>query len=562
MVEISALATIIGTPSTEGLALGLRGAVGLPWASLSTFGAVHVIKAMISCAIPDRLREMLGLRNVSIDSAIGLDIPAGVGKASAITDWKDISGFTAHRPNDGGSWSIRNLNQTIPHTPVGGSEIQDPASYRHYCTYAYDRTASIILSLIPTPKSGEQLRIHHFHVDTGPSQRSTRSTWELITLSASAIKLLESYALFRLGSSRLWFLTALPWCYGLVAAIVLHVLNLSQKALSLSQMDLIAGELPSPLLPGGVGKLVLNLPINIRRHPTWKVALGTGALVNTASLLWIFVILRSQPEQVVYVWVAFQVVWMLLRTVVYTVAAAESQHDGIIISESWDIASIRSRRRAVLLMMGLSKQLTTIHPRGLQSYQHDIHDAATAGKLLSQVNYTLLCELPTTSVAASMTVDIIGVIGDTVFRTMTWVAGTLDAVELYDSVLVFIACGDAICAVPSVRVLAGRPTMDPECSISSFAPRGTSAIGAPAWWVYWIPMQGHGGSQYWVHVEAEVVCGKMEGRILSSVDLHRMLQRGCWNIDCASVDEVMISLEVSRKAAAIVLNMFRDADLG
>lgn len=74
LVEISALATLIGATNAEALALGMGAAAGLPWASISTFGAVNVIKVSLAAVMSDRIREALGLRNQTVDSAIGMSL--------------------------------------------------------------------------------------------------------------------------------------------------------------------------------------------------------------------------------------------------------------------------------------------------------------------------------------------------------------------------------------------------------------------------------------------------------------------------------------------------------
>src|SRR5437667_10272727 len=74
LVEIAALSTLIGSATAESLILGNRGAAGLPWAAMSTFGSLSVVKACIAAATPSWLRETLGVRNAATDSAIGLSL--------------------------------------------------------------------------------------------------------------------------------------------------------------------------------------------------------------------------------------------------------------------------------------------------------------------------------------------------------------------------------------------------------------------------------------------------------------------------------------------------------
>lgn len=72
LIEIAALTALIGSTTAESLVLGNKGAAGLLWGTMSIFGSLSVIKACISAATPDWLRETLGVRSKETDAAIGL----------------------------------------------------------------------------------------------------------------------------------------------------------------------------------------------------------------------------------------------------------------------------------------------------------------------------------------------------------------------------------------------------------------------------------------------------------------------------------------------------------
>src|SRR5437868_2960995 len=74
MVEIAALTTLIGSSTAEALSLGNKGASGLVWATMSTFGVYSVVKACVAASTPDWLRETIGVRNDIIDSVVGLNL--------------------------------------------------------------------------------------------------------------------------------------------------------------------------------------------------------------------------------------------------------------------------------------------------------------------------------------------------------------------------------------------------------------------------------------------------------------------------------------------------------
>jgi hypothetical protein len=74
LIEITALTTLIGSNTAEQLALGNRGATGLAWMVMSTFGTLSVIKACVAASTPSWLRETLGVRNAMTDAAVGLSL--------------------------------------------------------------------------------------------------------------------------------------------------------------------------------------------------------------------------------------------------------------------------------------------------------------------------------------------------------------------------------------------------------------------------------------------------------------------------------------------------------
>jgi hypothetical protein len=71
LVEIAALTAVIGGSTAELITLGNRGACGLPWAALSSFGSIFIIKACISACTPGWLRDTVGVRTNGSDKAVG-----------------------------------------------------------------------------------------------------------------------------------------------------------------------------------------------------------------------------------------------------------------------------------------------------------------------------------------------------------------------------------------------------------------------------------------------------------------------------------------------------------
>jgi hypothetical protein len=60
LAHTASLTAFLGGKTAESLILGSRGAPGLPWAAISSFGSFHLIKACLAASIPCWLRETLG----------------------------------------------------------------------------------------------------------------------------------------------------------------------------------------------------------------------------------------------------------------------------------------------------------------------------------------------------------------------------------------------------------------------------------------------------------------------------------------------------------------------
>lgn len=72
LINLAALTALVGSSTIESLMLGSRGTAGLPWASISTFGVISIVKAAVAGLSPGWLRETLGVRNALSDSLLGM----------------------------------------------------------------------------------------------------------------------------------------------------------------------------------------------------------------------------------------------------------------------------------------------------------------------------------------------------------------------------------------------------------------------------------------------------------------------------------------------------------
>lgn len=507
---------------------------------------MHVIKVSLAAVIPDRVREALGLRSKIVDSAVGMSLEIDNTKAFHNIDSEAPCGIL------------------VPHA---GRDLKEagrsaPASELPRVVFAFERNTTSIISNLPSTSPGEKLEIYQFAKDRGPDGVHNTAN-DRIALAASLLKLTEVYALWKFGATTIWWVTGLAWGHGFLAASIILAFDLSRESSKLGQVDIVTGELPSPLLPGGPRKIVLGLPCNVRRHYMWRIAWGSGALVNCFSVLCIFLFLGPQSADIVYMWVGFQIFWLLLRTLIYNFLTVGHSRRSIMVSQPWEMTGFPARCRLVGLLIGLAQQQITTHPRGVHSYQEDLVNATE----IMQLYQTAGCRLYEALPLAKFTEDqrtgiiIVGIVGDTVLRSSAWLQGAaVLSPDLYDCVLVFVEIAGGVFAVPGVRVLSGLSLGDIEDRISDFEPRGTSNNGLLVSWEYWIPVEDGALGRCWLEARGMEIKG-VKTAILTQKELQNKLQGGGLNISLVQLGDVERTLEQSREAVGALMQLLLDAEL-
>ncbi|KAF8253663.1 hypothetical protein K440DRAFT_618116 [Wilcoxina mikolae CBS 423.85] len=549
LVEISALATLVGATSAESFALGSKGATGLPWAGMSSFGLIYVIRGFIAAAVSDRARDTLGLRNAGVDSAMGVSVLADRRNPEPLTvDSGVIKGLWMHHVDD-------------ENVATREREV--------YSIHAFDRISSTITGGIPTSKPGDELVIYRFR--PLPDPEITREVrWYWISMACSLVKLAEVFTLWHMGASYIYWVSALPWLHGFISALFLRLTNLYLDREDFRHRDVITGELPSPLHAGGPGKLLIGIPGNIRHHYWWKIIWGTGALVACSALLATFVNLSAQPSQIVYTWAEFQLFWLVLRIIIHQVVTQKgARRLGITTSYPWAAAPVQLRRRAIEMIMGLSRHLITIHPRGTKAYQDDTVDTLKVKELLQLAGDKFSEALPAKlmdDMSPENGAQMLGVVGDVVYRGLGWLQGTLNSEDLYDCALVFLQIAGKVHAVPSVRVLRrGIVAGDIESLPERFDPRGAreeSSISDFERWVHWVPMVDEGGARFWAQLrDMTSIRAATKFTFMKPNELNNMLHKGILNVSIVGEDDVLRILQLSRDAAFMLQRIFSDAEL-
>ncbi|KAK0647077.1 hypothetical protein B0T16DRAFT_353944 [Cercophora newfieldiana] len=551
LVEIAALTTLIGSAAAEALVLGDRGGAGLAWAGMSAFGILSLAKGCLAGSAPDWLRSTLGVRDSIVDAALGmrLDIRSKY-KSSQDLARRDLGPAKA-------------VAVIIPPTAQQSSSAWIETGPLHLTDiYALDRFATGPLNSVLNSPEGDLPVVYTFIRD--PSYRPvTRADW--IALSLSSLKLVEMYALFRLGRTHLYWVTALPGFFFLSAALLLQSKQATRGYARHEQteLDVLLGELPSAKVPGGVTrKILLRMPENFRRSKLWRAVWSLGALVCVASLLATYILLSKEDSNTFLTWLSFQLLWLGARLVVYPVMeGTDLMQFPALVGQDWQDLSPVLKTRALRLLWALAGYQMHVHPRGSYCYLEDQESIGRADSLLMTFKgryRTAVPSLPRRCEA--ITVAMLGIWGDTVLASAAWLGGsTLAGMDVYDSVIVFLEVSGEVVAVPAVRVLSGtslkaeiaRAMGDPENSRPRFRmSKGLPNAGTGTYWIYWIPCE----DGRWLQLETEEmkILGRRQAAVMTDAQVSGRLDEPSINVSMSSAEDVKEALSNTEKAVAVL----------
>ncbi|KAL9113330.1 MAG: hypothetical protein Q9187_007634 [Circinaria calcarea] len=550
LVEISAVATIIGAPIAEALMHGLKGACGMVWAPVSSFGQIHVAKACLSASVPDWLREAMGLRNAVVDKAIGVMLPIDQAKQSknrvdlgdacairvASQRSNDIAvfdgtsrGTSSNRERTLATQFDKGLRQVFRETYTRGP-LQWFES-KAMAVFTLDQNSKLVLDTVQATDRGEAILVHQYLPDVDGIIPGWKD-WAI--LLASLVKLLEVFCLWRLGSKDLWYWTMIGWAHAFVAAIVLQSSGLGRDHPLKSNQDILAGVLPTPIHAGEDGKLIIGIPSTVRRHSLWKTSMIVGTIFNSVGLFGIFIFLNQEPATIIYIWIGFQGLWLISRSVIYYfVEGAAAGRQSVVVGKTWEERTIENRQHAMTLLSELSKYRITIHPRGA--------DWIFTGSLPETVFDRI-----------HQSVEIKAVTGDPLIRSAVWFTGAnMNNSELYDAAVAFISVGDALLAVPCIRVYAC------ECLFYGLRERGASHVDCNKLeWLYFFPTNTRDGDR-WIYARSVSGVGSSTSEVLTDDELHRRFELGRWKISLRSLAELRAALVVSRDAAPLLIELVK-----
>ena len=382
---------------------------------------------------------------------------------------------------------------------------------RHPVDYIYTVDESMAGSVRSCPPSnGDSAPVVFAYASDGPKNAS-RNDW--LAISATMTKLVETFVLLRLTGWPLCLASSMTWLYFLLAAIMIQLSGLSRGFGSTvaehRRQDLFVGDLPTLHGPtqGSETRVILGVPINVRRHLVWKFVWALSWLVCLASTLATFLLLQTENSAVFCIWAGFQAFWLCARYVFsHFMRSTDGRPNPVTLHKGGD-----QKFRLLSLAGGISRYLARLHTRTSASYLQDLHDSVDIKRHVRPAKPILkwrdgLCNenavkkvLSALAVDASLDVEVLAVIGDTMLAGLSCIHGSgLSCLDLYDSCLMIIKLGTETFLVPSARVLSGNaaavkvPLKDAEAGVSPrFIDKLGPCRGEDNGWVYWIPLDAN-----------------------------------------------------------------------
>ncbi|KAH8818793.1 hypothetical protein DL96DRAFT_1470873 [Flagelloscypha sp. PMI_526] len=546
MVEIATLTTLVGSSTAGILMFGTRGSAGLPWAAMSAFGALSIVRTCISGASPAWLRETLGIRDGMGDSILGL----------ALNLEKDTRGASKLRRGS-----------------LEASQDKIEVVSTHEDVYQFSRTILNILDTLPTSSASSPPRIYTCVPSKfTPFQYQSVlfiQPYKLLLGTLSSVKLVELYVIWRLDSLISALVFGLPWAYFFLASLVLHVTSLFQKGgeTSLGPMDYLVGRIPLAQREGRERAILLGAHETSQTSVMWRTVWALGAMVEVVSIVLSYTQLNQIGNYTVYVWAMFQLLWLGTRIIFHHFTCNWNEcPNRPIMQRRWEDLDAPLKLRILELVVSLAKYQSYVHPRGDYSYRWDLFSSQQLRSLCGLSHRQLTTEHPlnlTEMLGKKIIVDVIAVIGDTLLSSTSWIKGsTYTGMDFYDCCLVSIRIGTETHSIPSVRVLSGKAASaalshlkDTEIGEQvNFTPKGASNYGWGINWYFWIPCQDGCWIEMISENESMKFLGLREGMVLHERSLDAKLRSGELSISLRGVNEVKETLEISQNASKILLD--------
>jgi hypothetical protein len=452
-----------------------------------------------------------------------------------------------------------------PSKGKGDSPIEDADVIRRD-VYAFDQFSMNHLQNVSPSLPGEPLQVHIFVKD--PWYKGPLATKDWIGLLMTLLEVCEVYVLWRYNACPLCWISGCNWLYFFAAAAVLLQQRVSReygKDFDNGRLDILTGQLPTARRKGGERVVLLGAPRNFRHHVLWKIVWTLGSVICPASLIGCYVLLSRANITVTYVWVGFQALWLVLRSIFFHVAqGTNSMVCPILEQRPFEKLPGKLKRRTLDLVFAISKCQMHGHPRGMYSYAEDVAS-------FEQINNFLLRNEPPfdesypielfQGVERVPEVLVASVIGDTLLSSAAWFQGSnLSGMDLYDSCVVTFKTRGRFLSIPSARALCGSSTWIlgsrnvESGDLARNSPKGTPNLGPrTVKWYYWIPCS----DGRWIEVSSEEmkILGKRQVNLLADSEVTERLKSGQLNISIVSVDFIKDIVRLSIMSYQILLDI-------
>ena len=361
-------------------------------------------------------------------------------------------------------------------------------------------------------------------------------------IMASIIKLAEVFLLWKDGARALCFVGGCSWAYFFSISVAFQAIGLSRNLSGKGDdrdLDLLAGQIPTPVKAGGQCKILLGAPQNVRHSFLWRLAWAFGSLVLTASVVAAYLTLSSQNQKVFVEWTGFQFLWLALRSAFYHFPEDTDSvlQNPILQKKTWNDLSRPLKARIRGLVQALSLYQMHVHPRGFYCYDEDeriIRDIYN-----SKAKFTLSAR---TSASEITSVFISAVLGDTMLSSACFLTGLKFApFDQYDTCVVIIRASEGDIAIPAARVATGSPPPrgnNIETGVELLLPPrgGTSRAKDDTSWWYWIPCEG----DQWLEIQTTDmhILGERQAKIMTGTAITKHLTSGELYVSISEVAHV------------------------
>ena len=413
--------------------------------------------------------------------------------------------------------------------------------------YVFDKSITGLLEVIPDEETKDSFYVNSILPDVYRREIAARIVWkDWMGIIASTLKLAEVALLWKDGASALCLISGCSWAYFFSISVAFQATGLSRNLSGKGDdrdLDLLAGQIPTPVKAGGQCKILLGAPQNVRHSSLWRLAWAFGSLVLTASVVAAYLTLNSQNQRIFVEWTGFQILWLALRSAFYHFSEDTDSvlQNPILQKRAWNGLSRPLKARIRGLVQALSLYQMHVHPRGFYCYDED--ERIIRETYNPKARFTLPAR---TGDGEPTSVYISAVLGDTMLSSSCFITGRKFApFDQYDTCVVIFTTSEGEIAIPSARVATGSPPPRDHNIETGYElllpPRGgtSRAKDDTSWW-YWIPCEGDQWLE--IHTTEMHILGKREAKIMTGAAITKHLTSGELYVsisEVAQVDEIV-----------------------